>query len=357
MPSHNLRLSRRKNKTATLTAPRINLCKTLNETPPEKLEAALRPIVDIDSLLWFLALDVALINGDGYWTRASDYNLYLDEHGKFHFLPHDINEAFKPSMGPMGGPMAQRPAPPGDILPAVARDTLKLTDEQKQKVAALQKDVESKLDAILTEEQRKNWKDFRNRPQPRGGMMVGGPGGGFMPTEPPGRPGGPPPGGPGGRGPGGPPPGGPPPAQAVAGTAFVAGGEFFFAGGRGTNVELDPLVGLDDPQKPLRSKVLAVPSFRAQYLKNIRTIADESLDWKKLGPVVAQLRSLIEQDVEKDTRRLYSLEAFQKTTADNAATGGGGQEFPLRAFADQRRKFLLAHPEVKKVAETTQRGE
>jgi hypothetical protein len=147
-------------------------------------------------------------------------------------------------------------------------------------------------------------------------------------------------------------------APVPAGGVFFGGGDFVFAGpGRGGNVELDPLVGLDDPQKPLRSKVLAVPSFRAQYLRNIRTIADESLGWKKLGPVVSQLRSLIEQDVEKDTRRLYTFEAFKNTTADNPNTGANGLEFPLRAFADQRRKFLLSHPEVKKAMEATQRGE
>ena len=75
----------------------INLCKVLNETPPDKLEAALRPICDVDGLLWFLALDVALINNDGYWVRSSDYSLYLDKAGKFHFIPHDMNEAFRPA--------------------------------------------------------------------------------------------------------------------------------------------------------------------------------------------------------------------------------------------------------------------
>ena len=38
----------------------IALCRTLEETPPEKLEAALEPILDIDGTLKFLALDVAL---------------------------------------------------------------------------------------------------------------------------------------------------------------------------------------------------------------------------------------------------------------------------------------------------------
>src|SRR5205085_11744438 len=34
----------------------INLCKVLNQTPPDKLEEALKPLIDIDEVLWFLAL-------------------------------------------------------------------------------------------------------------------------------------------------------------------------------------------------------------------------------------------------------------------------------------------------------------
>ncbi len=107
-------------------------------------------------------------------------------------------------------------------------------------------------------------------------------------------------------------------------------------------VELDPLVGLTDSRKPLRSRLLAVPSLRAKYLQYVRTIADESLAWKELGPVVAQYRTLIEAEIEADTRKLESFEAFQRTTADDASeTGGGrGRELSLRAFADQRRKYL-----------------
>ncbi len=81
----------------------IKLCKTLNETPIENLEAALEPMLDIDQALWFLALDCALINNDGYWVRASDYSIYLDENHKFHLIPHDMNEAFHGAMGGPGG--------------------------------------------------------------------------------------------------------------------------------------------------------------------------------------------------------------------------------------------------------------
>jgi len=77
----------------------INLCKVLNETPKDQLVSKLEPLLDIDSTLWFLAYDVAFINSDGYWTRASDYSIYLDKADKFHIIPHDMNESFREMHG------------------------------------------------------------------------------------------------------------------------------------------------------------------------------------------------------------------------------------------------------------------
>src|SRR4029079_11782492 len=84
----------------------------------------------------------------------------------------------------------------------------------------------------------------------------------------------------------------------------------------------------NNTNKPLRSKILAVPAYRAKYLANIRTIAEQSLDWKKLGPVVNDLRSLIEKEVEADTKKLDSFEAFKRVTADATPMGGGGAGGP-----------------------------
>lgn len=307
----------------------IKFCKVLNTTPADKLEAELRPICDVDGLLWFLALDCGLINCDGYWIRASDYSIYLDDKGKFHMVPHDMNEAFRtpqgPGMGGPGGPGGFRVfGPPGTILPGPVTDQLRLTEEQRKALAALQKEADEQLEKLMTEEQRKQWKEMKDRfpggPGGPGGGFPGGPGGGF-------------PGGPGGGFPGG--------AGGPGGGMGVMGGGF----------ALDPLVGLNDSRKPLRSKVLVVPALREQYLKNIRTLAEKSLDWKNLGPVVASYRKLIEKDVEADTRKLESYEAFVRTTADSPPAGGvrGRGETALRTFADERRKALLENPEVKKL--------
>lgn len=223
----------------------IELCRILNKTPPDKLEEALRPILAIEEVLWFLAIDNAVINDDGYWTRASDFELYRDPKGKFHIVAHDINETFMPMGGGFGGPKG-------------------------------------------------------------GGGFGKGPKDG--PKD-------------GDKGPGG----------------FGKG--MFGGGGYG----LDPLTGLKNDRTPLYSKLLAVPSLRAQYLKNIHTIASKDFDWKNMKPLVDRHRALIEAEVELDTRKLSSLGEFKNAMSDTPGPRGN-----LRAFADGRRQYLLNHPEVKK---------
>ena len=73
----------------------ILVFKTLEETPSERLEAALSPIFNIDRALWFLALENVFIDNDGYWTRASDFSMYTAPDGRLHMIPHDSNETFR----------------------------------------------------------------------------------------------------------------------------------------------------------------------------------------------------------------------------------------------------------------------
>ena len=103
---------------------------------------------------------------------------------------------------------------------------------------------------------------------------------------------------------------------------------------------MDPLVGITNTRMPLRSRLLAVPVLKERYLQKVRTIAEDKLDWKQLGPEVAKYGKLIGKEVEADTRKLYSLAAFQKAIGDDA-------DSTLRSFADGRRKYLLEVPEIK----------
>ena len=224
-----------------------NVFKVLTETPLESLEAALTPIFNIDGALRFLALEIALVNTDGYWTRASDYNIYLDENGKVHIIPHDVNEAFE-DQGAGGGQGRGGPPPSGNAAAA---------DGQR----------------------------------------------GAAPPQAP-------------------------PAQGSAGPPPPTAGR--------ARVDLDPLIGLDDESKPLRSRLLAVPALRARYLAYVREIAEKWLDWNTLEPLVRQYQSLIANEVKADTRKLYSWERFQGDVAEAPNS--------LKNFVDRRRAFLLKTP-------------
>ncbi|HAV61182.1 MAG TPA: spore coat protein CotH, partial [Verrucomicrobiales bacterium] len=207
----------------------IQLTRVLNETSKEQLVEKLEPILDIDGALKFLALENALINNDGYWVRTSDYNLYLDVNGRFHIIPHDANETFRPGGG------------------------------------------------------------------------RGGPGGG---------------------------------------------------GGAGGGFALDPLLGEGEASKPLISKLLAVPELKKRYLGYVKDIAENWLDWEKLGPLARKYHDLIDPLVKIDTRNLDSYEAFRKSLdGEFEARGMRGRErgVSLKAFADQRREYLLNLPAIKEL--------
>lgn len=87
----------------------VDLCTALENAPTDRLEAILPQHLDVDGALWFLALDNAFGDDDGYHSRGSDYLLYRDPKGRFHVLPRDNNEILlaprgRGQGGPGGGP-------------------------------------------------------------------------------------------------------------------------------------------------------------------------------------------------------------------------------------------------------------
>ena len=139
----------------------------------------------------------------------------------------------------------------------------------------------------------------------------------------------------------------------------AGGGPGMGRGERVSGVALDPLIGLDDERKPLRSRLLKVPAYRERYLALVREINDQWLTWEKLGPTVKQYADLMEKEVEKDTRKLAPFDAF-KTGVGAVATApaapanpggpggfGRGSQMSLKSFIDQRHAFLTNHPAVK----------
>src|SRR5262249_55841569 len=129
-------------------------------------------------------------------------------------LTAEQKKDLKERTGPGAGPAAFAAlAPPGQLISTTMQIRLKLSTEQQKELTDLQSEVDAKLDGLLDEDQKKQFKEMRE------GFARGGPPG-FGPGRGPGGP----PGGPGGGGPGG-PPGGP-------GGVFGQGGPppFLFAG-------------------------------------------------------------------------------------------------------------------------------
>lgn len=95
-----------------------------------------------------------------------------------------------------------------------------------------------------------------------------------------------------------------------------------------------PVEGENNENRPVISRLLAVPELRQRYLARVRTIVEESLDWDVLAPKIEAYRALIGDEVRADAKKLYSNEEFE----GSPATFGN--------FVRQRREFLLSHPEV-----------
>ncbi len=101
----------------------VDVCAALENAPADRIEAILPQHLDVDSALWFLALDNALGDDDGYFSRASDYLLYRDPKGRFHTIPRDNNEILLGARGGgrgpggPGGPRGGAPTGPGGQAP------------------------------------------------------------------------------------------------------------------------------------------------------------------------------------------------------------------------------------------------
>jgi hypothetical protein len=95
--------------------------------------------------------------------------------------------------------------------------------------------------------------------------------------------------------------------------------------------------------------MLAVPSLRTRYLRYVKDMATNWLDWNRLGPLAKQYHALIDADVQQDTRKLESYEAFRMLVEqDREVMGGRGPviRISLKNFSDQRRAFLLSYPAI-----------
>lgn len=88
----------------------IALCKMLDETTSDaELVENLPSLLNIDQVLWQLAVSNAFMDDDGYIHKGGDYTIYQDVKGRFHLVPHDNNESFRFGREGRGGPGGRGP--------------------------------------------------------------------------------------------------------------------------------------------------------------------------------------------------------------------------------------------------------
>lgn len=152
----------------------------------------------------------------------------------------------------------------------------------------------------------------------------------------------------------------------------------------GSDPMRSPVIHENNKDRPVISRLLSIPHLRARYLAHVRTIVNEWLDWKVLSPIITEYQSLIDAEVKADDKKLYSYEAFANSqTQDYNERGfgppdgfrppddfapppggfegrrrggfggrgggpGGGATPSFKRFVEERREYLLKHPEIDK---------
>jgi len=216
----------------------IAFCRVLKRTPDANLEKVLPRYIDVEETIRFLVLDNIFMDQDGYYSRGSDYYVYKDPDGRFHFFHYDNNETFDPPRGGRGGPGGppEGPRGPGGFGPPP-------------------EDFE-----------RGRGRDVRERPgldRPRRGGARG------RPDD--------------GRGEDGP---------------SRRGGR----GGRAGNPATQAPLAMQDEKdtRPLIAAILAVPAWKARYLELCRQIAEQALEEDAFRARIDAYRTLLTEAVAED---------------------------------------------------------
>ncbi|RKU17431.1 hypothetical protein C6501_04085 [Candidatus Poribacteria bacterium] len=107
---------------------------------------------------------------------------------------------------------------------------------------------------------------------------------------------------------------------------------------------ISPTTHAANPMRPVISRLLGIPEWKARYIAHVRTVVDEWLDWEVLEPVIKEYHALIDSEVQKDDKKLYDYRSFEESVDGDR----GGRTPSFKRFVTQRRELLLNHPELNK---------
>ncbi len=107
---------------------------------------------------------------------------------------------------------------------------------------------------------------------------------------------------------------------------------------------VSPTTHAENPMRPVISRLLGIPKWKARYIAHVRTVVDEWLDWEVLEPVIKEYHALIDAEVQKDNKKLYDYSRFEESVDGDR----GGRTPSFKRYVTQRREILLNHPELSK---------
>ena len=107
---------------------------------------------------------------------------------------------------------------------------------------------------------------------------------------------------------------------------------------------VSPTTHAENPMRPVISRLLGNPKWKARYIAHVHTVVDEWLDWEVLEPVIKEYHTLIDAEVQQDDKKLYDYRSFEESVDGDR----GGRTPSFKRYVTQRREILLNHPELKK---------
>lgn len=112
------------------------------------------------------------------------------------------------------------------------------------------------------------------------------------------------------------------------------GNEAFFQ----PDVNLSPIDGFGNPNRPLINRLLSIPEYRQRYLAHMRTVLEERFNSDYMDAIIDRHLALIAESVRQDTKKPFSFTAFRSAVAE------------LRSFVRRRHSYLSSHGELRPIA-------
>jgi hypothetical protein len=116
-------------------------------------------------------------------------------------------------------------------------------------------------------------------------------------------------------------------------------------------IQYQPLAEIENPKRPLISKLLRNPLYRKTYLAHFRTITN---DYLANGQLLARAQAMskeIDAAVKQDTLKLYTYADFQNAF-DKAMKSGPDNVIGIRQLMGKRAEWLAKHPLLNKAQPT-----